>query len=219
MVNGNPVLNNSESSSVSPNGAFGFTLQANNGEARAGEFITPHGTITTPIFMPVGTNSTVKQLTWGQIAQTEAQIVLSNAYHLFLRPGHNLVAKAGGLHQWMNWHKPILTDSGGFQVFSLAKLRTITEEGVRFSDPVTGNKHFIGPEESMAIQNGLGADVIMAFDECPPYPVTEATAEASLHRTHRWLERCFNAHARPNDQALFPIVQGLGALASVNLGH
>jgi queuine tRNA-ribosyltransferase len=191
-----------------PYQGFNFTLQAQQGQARAGLFQTPHGLVETPVFMPVGTNSTVKSLTWQQVASTQAQIVLSNSYHLYLRPGHKLVEKAGGLHHWMNWHKPILTDSGGFQVFSLAKFRKITEAGVHFRDTISGNKHFIGPEESMAIQNSLGPDVMMAFDECPPYPATYDYALHSLERTQRWLERCFKAHARPHDQALFPIVQG-----------
>jgi queuine tRNA-ribosyltransferase len=192
----------------SPSTAFSFTLEAQEGEARAGRFVTPHGIIETPIFMPVGTNSTVKTLTWDQVEATQAQIVLANAYHMYLRPGHKLVEKAGGLHAWSNWQKPILTDSGGFQVFSLAKLRKLTEAGVTFRSPLDGSKHFIGPEESMGIQNSLGADIIMAFDECPPYPVTLEEAKKSLDLTHRWLERCFKAHARPADQALFPIVQG-----------
>ena len=188
--------------------SFSYTLQAQDGEARAGQLVTPHGVIETPIFMPVGTHSTVKSLLWGQIEAMEAQIVLSNAYHLYLRPGPDLVEKAGGLHHWMNWKKPILTDSGGFQVFSLARLNKIEEQGVHFQDPHDGKKHFIGPEESIRIQNKLGADIIMAFDECPPYPVTRDKALASLERTQRWLERSFKAHERANDQALFPIVQG-----------
>ena len=186
---------------------FSFTLTKTDEQARAGTFLTPHGAIETPCFMPVGTQSTVKTLTWQQVESTGAQIVLANAYHLYLRPGHRLIEKAGGLHAWSNWQKPILTDSGGFQVFSLAKLRTITQKGVHFSDPVNGDKHFIGPKESMAIQNALGADVIMAFDECPPYPVEHATASKSLDLTHRWLDECLEAHTR-SDQALFPIVQG-----------
>lgn len=187
---------------------FAYQVEAYDQQARAGQFKTPHGVIDTPMFMPVGTQSTVKTLTWRQVEATGAQMVLCNAYHLYLKPGYELIAKAGGLHHWMQWHKPILTDSGGFQVFSLAHLRKVTEEGVHFTDPLNGDKHFIGPKEAMAIQNGLGADVIMAFDECPPYPVEEAEARRSLERTQRWLERCFEAHARPHDQALFPIVQG-----------
>lgn len=175
--------------------------------ARAGVFKTPHGVINTPVFMPVGTNSTVKFMTQHHLAETNAEIMLSNSYHLFLRPGHKLVEKAGGLHKWMNWHKPILTDSGGFQVFSLADLRSLTDEGVTFKDPKTGNSYFINPEISMEIQNSLGADIIMAFDECAPYPCTYDHAKEAMIRTHKWLERCFKAHKRP-DQALFPIVQG-----------
>lgn len=190
------------------NSAFSYTLEASEGQARAGTFVTPHGTIETPVFMPVGTNSAVKTLTRDQILGTGAQIMLSNAYHMYLRPGHELVAKAGGLHQWMNWPKPILTDSGGFQVFSLAKLNKIGNDGVEFKDPLNGQKHFIGPKKSMEIQNALGADIIMAFDECPPYPSTYEYARDSLEKTNRWLETCFEAHSRPHDQALFPIVQG-----------
>ena len=200
------------------NASFSFTLHATESQARAGTFRTPHGEIPTPVFMPVGTNSTVKSVTWNHIKEIGAYIVLANAYHLYLRPGHELVAKAGGLHHWSNWHKPILTDSGGFQVFSLAKFRQITEEGVHFRDPVTGNKHFIGPEESMTMQNALGADVIMAFDECPPYPIEHHTALASLERTQRWLERCWNSHQRHHDQALFPIVQG-GTFEDLRIRH
>jgi queuine tRNA-ribosyltransferase len=191
---------------------FDFTLEATDGTARAGRFQTPHGQVQTPVFMPVGTHSAVRSLTWPQVKSVGASMVLCNAYHLFIRPGHDLVAQAGGLHGWMNWDGPILTDSGGFQVFSLAKHRIMTDDGVAFRDPLTGDKHFIGPEKAMEIQNALGADVIMAFDECPPYPCTYDYAKASLEKTNRWLERCFAAHQRNSltggDQALFPIVQG-----------
>lgn len=187
---------------------FEFTLHATDGEARAGTFVTPHGAIETPVFMPVGTHSTVKTLTFEHIHDIQAQVVLANSYHMYLRPGHKLVEKAGGLHGWTGWNKPILTDSGGFQVFSLTRLRKMTEDGVRFRDPITGQSHFISPEVSMDIQNALGADIIMAFDECPPYPATYDYAKTSMELTHRWLERCFRAHQRPQDQALFPIVQG-----------
>jgi queuine tRNA-ribosyltransferase len=176
-------------------------------KARAGNFFTPHGMIKTPVFMPVGTNSTVKMLTTAQLLPLGAQIILSNSYHLYLRPGHNLIKKAGGLHQWMNWHRPILTDSGGFQVFSLTHLRKMNDDGVEFKDPLTGTMHTINPEISMEIQNALGADIIMAFDECPPYPCSYDEAKKANERTHKWLERCMNAHKR-KDQALFPIVQG-----------
>lgn len=187
--------------------AFSYQLQATENNARAGLLQTPHGEVHTPVFMPVGTHSAVRTLTWPQVADTGAEIVLSNSYHLYLRPGHELVEKAGGLHHWMNWKKPILTDSGGFQVFSLAKHRDITPEGVFFKDIVDGKKHFMGPKESMRIQNALGADIIMAFDECPPGAVNYEYAKKSLEMTNRWLEICFEHHAR-KDQALFPIVQG-----------
>jgi queuine tRNA-ribosyltransferase len=158
--------------------------------------------------MPVGTHSAVRTLTWPQVEETGAEIVLSNSYHLYLRPGHELVERAGGLHGWMNWNKPILTDSGGFQVFSLAKHRDIKPDGVWFKDIVDGKKHFMGPKKSMEIQNALGADIIMAFDECPPGAADYDYAKESLEMTNRWLEICFEHHARPLDQALFPIVQG-----------
>lgn len=175
--------------------------------ARAGLFHTPHGVIETPIFMPVGTNSTVKMLTNHHLKETGAQIILGNSYHLYLRAGTELIKEFGGLHKWMNWDKPILTDSGGFQVFSLSKLRKITEEGVKFRDVKDGKEHFISPEISMQIQQDIGADIAMAFDECSPYPCDYQTAKNAMERTHRWLQRCFDAHTRA-DQALFPIVQG-----------
>ena len=175
--------------------------------ARAGLLHTPHGDIETPIFMPVGTNSAVKMMTNDHLKDTGAQIILGNSYHLSLRPGNKLIKEFGGLHKWMNWDKPILTDSGGFQVFSLADLRNITEEGVKFKDAKTGTEYFINPEISMEIQQDLGSDIAMAFDECAPYPCTYEEAKTAMERTHRWLERCFKAHTR-DDQALFPIVQG-----------
>ena len=175
--------------------------------ARAGLLHTPHGDIETPIFMPVGTNSAVKMMTNDHLKDTGAQIILGNSYHLTLRPGNKLIKEFGGLHKWMNWDKPILTDSGGFQVFSLADLRNITEDGVKFKDAKTGTEYFINPEISMEIQQDLGSDIAMAFDECAPYPCTYEEAKLAMERTHRWLERCFKAHTR-DDQALFPIVQG-----------
>lgn len=187
--------------------SFDLIKKCPDSKARAGIFKTPHGMIETPVFMPVGTNSTVKMMTQDHLYNTQAEIILSNSYHLFLRPGHKLIEKAGGLHKWMNWQKPILTDSGGFQVFSLSDLRVLTEEGVKFKDPKDGSTHFINPEISMEIQNSLGADIIMAFDECAPYPCDYSTAKEAMKRTHRWLHRCFAAHRR-QDQALFPIVQG-----------
>lgn len=176
--------------------------------ARAGILETPHGKIETPVFMPVGTNATVKSLTWDQVNSLDTQIVLANSYHLYLRPGHKYIKSAGGLHKFMSWHKPILTDSGGFQVFSLDALRKIDDTGVWFKDHQTGQKHFIGPAESMEIQNFIGADIIMAFDECVKNPATPDEALAAMERTHRWLEICVDKHARQNEQGLFGIVQG-----------
>lgn len=177
-------------------------------QARAGKICTPHGEIQTPVFMPVGTQSTVKALTWDQVEAAGSQIVLANSYHLYLRPGHKLVQAAGGLHGFSSWKKPILTDSGGFQVFSLEELRKITEEGVAFKDHVSGQEHFIGPAKSMEIQNALGADIIMAFDECVKNPATRNEAREAMERTHRWLEVCVKEHCRKDEQALFGIVQG-----------
>lgn len=189
--------------------SFNFTLnkKSKNSNARAATFLTPHGEIKTPVFMPVGTNSAVKMMTNQQLKDANAQIILANSYHLFLRPGHKMIEGAGGIHKWMNWDRPVLTDSGGFQVFSLENLRKITEDGVSFQDPKDGKKYYINPEISMEIQNSIGADIIMAFDECTPYPCEYKLAKDSMELTHRWLERCFKAHNNPK-QALFPIVQG-----------
>ena len=176
--------------------------------ARLGRLHTPHGVIETPIFMPVGTQATVKAMTPEELEDMEAQIILSNTYHLFLRPGHELVEKAGGLHKFMNWNHPILTDSGGFQVFSLGDLRKITEEGVEFRSHLDGAKHFLSPERAIEIENALGADIIMAFDECAPYPADKEYVKKSLERTSRWAARCKAAHKKPEQQALFGIVQG-----------
>ena len=178
-----------------------------NTGARAGILHTPHGDIETPIFMPVGTNSSVKMLTNYDVEQTGAQIILANSYHLYLKAGTKLIKQFGGIHGWMNWNKPVLTDSGGFQVFSLANLRKITEDGVSFRNPKDGSKHFISPEISMEIQEDIGADIMMAFDVCSPYPCTYDEAKKAMEQTHRWLERCFKAKSNPK-QALFPIVQG-----------
>ncbi|MFB4163775.1 tRNA guanosine(34) transglycosylase Tgt [Alteribacillus sp. JSM 102045] len=176
--------------------------------ARLGKIHTPHGTIETPIFMPVGTLATVKTLSPDELDEMAAQIILSNTYHLWLRPGEDIIAEAGGLHSFMNWEKPILTDSGGYQVFSLSKLRDIKEEGVHFRNHISGEKLFLSPEKAMNIQNALGPDIMMAFDECPPYPADKEYMKASVERTTRWAERCLKAHQRPGDQALFGIVQG-----------
>ena len=175
--------------------------------ARLGVLHTPHGDIQTPIYMPVGTAACVKAMTPREMEEIGTQILLSNTYHLHLRPGEDLVQEAGGLHNFMDWHKPILTDSGGFQVFSLAGIRTIKEEGVTFQSHLDGSRHFIGPEESMDIQQKLGSDICMAFDVCSPYPCDYNTAKINMERTHRWAERCKKHHTK-EDQALFGIVQG-----------
>ena len=179
-----------------------------NSGARRGVVHTPHGDIQTPIFMPVGTQATVKSMTPEELKDdVKAQIILANTYHLYLRPGHDLVKEAGGLHKFMNWDKPILTDSGGFQVFSLSGLRKITEEGVKFSSHLDGSKHLFTPEKVMEIEEALGADIIMAFDECCPYPSDYKYTENSMYRTTRWAERCKTAHKTEN-QGLFGIIQG-----------
>lgn len=176
--------------------------------ARLGRIHTPHGVIDTPIFMPVGTQATVKSMTPEELKEMNARIILSNTYHLYMRPGHKLIERAGGLHRFMNWDRAILTDSGGFQVFSLGALRKIKEEGVYFSSHLDGSKHFIGPEEAIEIQNSLGADIIMSFDECAPYPADYEYVKQSLERTTRWAMRGKTAHRYPERQALFGIVQG-----------
>ena len=186
---------------------FSFRVVARSGRARAGLLTTPHGEVTTPIFMPVGTAGAVKAVTREHLEAVKAQIVLANTYHLMLRPGDALVAELGGLHGFTGWPRPFLTDSGGFQVFSLSALRDLSEEGVRFKSHLDGSAHLLSPERSMAVQENLGADIAMAFDECPPWPAPrEAVAEATA-RTTRWAARCKAAHRRA-DQALFGIVQG-----------
>ncbi|MBF2074035.1 MAG: tRNA guanosine(34) transglycosylase Tgt [Synechococcales cyanobacterium C42_A2020_086] len=188
---------------------FSFQCIANCSQtkARAGLFVTPHGVVETPRFMPVGTLANVKTLTPAQLQATGAQMILANTYHLHLQPGEDIVARAGGLHRFMAWDGPILTDSGGFQVFSLSELREISDQGVTFRSPRDGQIIHLTPETSIQIQNALGADVIMAFDECPPYPASREQVTEATYRTERWLERCINAHQR-RDQALFGIVQG-----------
>jgi queuine tRNA-ribosyltransferase len=175
--------------------------------ARLGSLTTTHGRIDTPIFMPVGTQATVKAMTPEELIEVGSQIILANTYHLYLRPGHELIARLGGLHRFMHWDRPILTDSGGFQVFSLGELRKISEEGVKFRSHIDGSSHFISPEVSIAIQEALGSDIAMCFDECPPYPAEKSYVQKSLELTTRWARRCKEAHGRP-DQALFGIVQG-----------
>ena len=166
-----------------------FELLATDGAARRGRLTTPHGVVETPVFMPVGTRATVKSLTPDDVRASGAQIVLANTYHLFLRPGHALIRELGGLHRFMGWDGPILTDSGGFQVFSLSKLRRISEEGVRFRSPVDGAEHALSPENVIAVQQALGSDIMMPLDECLAYPATREATEASLARTVRWARR------------------------------
>ena len=180
-----------------------------NSGARRGVVHTPHGDIQTPVFMPVGTQATVKAMTPEELKEmVGAQIILANTYHLYFRPGHKLVEEAGGLHEFMRWDRPILTDSGGFQVFSLGDLRKITEEGVDFKSYLDGSKHFFSPEKVMEIENSLGADIIMAFDECVKYPETYEYTKKSMERTTRWAKRCIEAHSKKDRQALFGIIQG-----------
>ena len=176
--------------------------------ARYGILHTPHGDVETPMFMPVGTLATVKGISPEQLKEMNSGVILSNTYHLWLRPGEDVVEKAGGLHKFMNYDRPILTDSGGFQVFSLGKTRKIEEEGVTFKSIIDGKKLFLSPEKAIDIQNKLGADIIMSFDECAPYPCTYDYMKKSVERTLRWAKRGQDAHARKNDQALFGIVQG-----------
>ncbi|AMC94614.1 queuine tRNA-ribosyltransferase [Erysipelothrix larvae] len=177
-------------------------------KARRGAITTPHGTVQTPMFMPVGTLATVKFLSPEDLYKIGSQVILSNTYHLWLRPGEHIVKQAGGLHKFMNYDGPILTDSGGFQVFSLSQIRKIEEEGVAFRNHLNGDKLFLSPEKAIQIQNDLGADIIMSFDECPPYPATYEYMKDSVERTLRWAKRGQLAHQRPDDQALFGIVQG-----------
>ncbi|MDR2946586.1 MAG: tRNA guanosine(34) transglycosylase Tgt [Candidatus Adiutrix sp.] len=191
--------------------SFKFDVEAQDGAspARAGTITTAHGRIPTPIFMPVGTRGTVKAVAPDDLAALGAKIVLSNTYHLMLRPGEELVAKLGGLHRFMGWPGPILTDSGGFQVFSLSKLRKMTEEGVTFQSPYDGSRSFFSPERSIEVQTALGVDIMMCLDECTGYPATRAEAEKSMELTRRWAKRCREAWSRSEtDQALFGISQG-----------
>lgn len=188
---------------------FSFELQhvEKHTGARAGVFHTPHGDIKTPVYMPVGTQATVKGMLPRDLKEAGSSIILSNTYHLYMRPGDELVKKAGGLHKFMNWDGPILTDSGGFQVFSLTKLNKIKDEGVYFNSHIDGSKHLFTPEKAIQIEENLGADIIMAFDQCSEWGYTHRQAEEAMERTSRWLERCVAAKSR-EDQALFPIVQG-----------
>jgi queuine tRNA-ribosyltransferase len=190
-----------------------FELQATVGKARAGTLKTRHGVIETPVFMPVGTQATVKAMTPLELREVGAQVILGNTYHLHVRPGEELIRDLGGLHKFMGWEGPILTDSGGFQVFSLARLRRITEEGVHFQNHLDGTPTFIGPERSMEIQRDLGSDIVMLFDECPPHPCTHEDAEKSLDLTLRWAKRCrewWDAQPVEGRPLVFGIVQGSG---------
>ena len=187
---------------------YEFIKKCKQTGARLGVVHTPHGSFDTPAFMPVGTQGTVKGMSPLELKEIDAQIILSNTYHLYIRPGNELIREAGGLHSFMSWDRPILTDSGGFQVFSLSDLRNIKEEGVTFKSHIDGSKHMFTPELAMKIQNDLGSDIIMSFDECIPYPSEYDYAKRSLERTTRWAARCKEAHKNTDQQALFGIVQG-----------
>lgn len=186
---------------------FELLKKSKESQARLGRLYTSHGEIETPIFMPVGTQATVKTMSPRELKEIGSQIILSNTYHLYLRPGHELVKEAGGLHSFMNWNLPILTDSGGFQVFSLAKLREINDNGVTFRSHIDGSKHVFTPEKSMKIQMALGSDIAMAFDECAPYPCSYEETRKAMERTTRWAERCLEFHNHPY-QVVFGIIQG-----------
>lgn len=188
---------------------FSFAIQREDRDSKArwGKISTPRGEISTPVFMPVGTQGTVKALTPEMLLHSGAEIILSNTYHLYLRPGHLLINSLGGLHRFMNWPRPILTDSGGFQIYSLGDLRSVKEEGVYFRSHIDGSSHFLSPEKAIEIQSALGADIMMVLDECTPYPMERLKVEASLARTLRWAKRCKMAHDG-NRGALFGIVQG-----------
>ncbi len=187
---------------------FEITHVCRQSGARTGILHTPHGDVETPMFMPVGTQATVKFLSPEELYDLGAGVILANTYHLWLRPGEEVLRKAGGVHRFMNYHGPMLTDSGGFQVFSLADTRKITEEGVTFKNTLNGDMLFLSPEKSIEIQNAIGADIMMSFDECIPFPATREYAESSMLRTLRWAERGKNANQRPDEQAIFGIVQG-----------
>ena len=187
---------------------FELVARCSKTGARAGILHTPHGKIKTPIFMPVGTQAAVKAMTTDELVDINAQIILANTYHLYLRPGHELVAQAGGLHKFMNWQRPILTDSGGFQVFSLGDMNKISDEGVEFRSHIDGSSHFFTPEKVMEIEGNLGADIIMAFDQCTPWPSSYEFVQQAVERTTLWARRCKESQLFPHRQALFGIMQG-----------
>lgn len=192
---------------------FNVTTSSSKGDSRCGIISSEHGEIETPIFMPVGTQGSVKSVRHDNLVELGSEIILGNTFHLYLRPGHEIISEAGGLHQFISWDKPMLTDSGGFQVYSLSGIRKITEEGVKFASPIDGSKHFFSPERAIEIQQHIGADIIMAFDECTPYPCEYNYAKSSMKMTHRWLDRCLHYKANaenihPYTQSLAPIVQG-----------
>lgn len=193
---------------MSTNNPIKYKVEYKDGNARAGVIETPHGKIETPVFMPVGTQATVKTMTKEELENIHSQIILGNTYHLYLRPGDELVNNFGGLHKFMNWDRPILTDSGGFQVFSLGDLRKIKEEGVHFRSHLDGSKHFLSPEKSIEIQNNLGSDIMMVLDECPPGMSSREYLIPSIERTTRWAKRCIDANRNKDKQGLFAIVQG-----------
>lgn len=199
---------------------FEFEIKAESSQchARRGSFTTCHSVIETPVFMPVGTQATVKAMNNQELLEMDARIILGNTYHLWMRPGPELIARAGGLHNFMNWPNSLLTDSGGFQVFSLAENRKIQEEGVHFRSHIDGSAHFLSPEKSIEIQTLLGSDIMMQLDECIPYPADYDYAKASTERTIRWLERCIAAWRKPDKQALFPIIQG-GMYKDLRIEH
>lgn len=207
-------LNEKLKSPLGDLGANVFQIESTSSRARAGILHLPHGQVETPIFMPVGTAGTVKAVHHQElIDQVNAQIILGNTYHLYLRPGTDVIVQGEGLHNFINWNKPILTDSGGYQVYSLSKQRKIAEEGVKFSSHIDGSKHVFTPESVIDLQRKIGADIIMAFDECTPYPCDEKYATRSMHLTHRWLDRCISRHQLTEglygyDQIFAPIVQG-----------
>ncbi len=205
MNNGMPTTN---ATPTQPPVRYELTHVCTQSGARLGRVHTPHGSFETPAFMPVGTQGTVKGMSPAELKEMGAGIILSNTYHLWMRPGMEVMEALGGLHRFMSWDGPILTDSGGFQVFSLSDLRHITEEGVSFRSHIDGSKQMLSPERAMQVQNILGSDIAMAFDECTPYPADREYSKRSLERTTRWLERCIESHRRASDQALFGIVQG-----------